>query len=71
MGRIGTEVAKRARGFGMTTLYFDEVRKKDVEDSLQISYTSVDNLLSQSDIVTIHANLTPKTKGLIGEKSFR
>lgn len=70
LGRIGVAVAKRAKGFGMKLLYYDSTRKKNIEEELGIQFASLDNLLKESDFVTIHTNLTPETHHLIGTKQF-
>jgi glyoxylate reductase len=66
LGRIGAAVARRARGFGMTILYHDVVRREDLEAELGIRFTSLDDLLRQSDFVSIHTPLTSQTRHLIG-----
>ncbi len=70
LGRIGAAVARRANGFGMKLLYFDVSRRKDLEDQLGIQYVDLDQLLSESDFITIHANLTSETYHLIGMQQF-
>jgi glyoxylate reductase len=70
LGRIGSAVARRAKGFGMKILYADVARNKQAEDELGIEYVDLDTLLSQSDLITIHVNLTPETNHLIGAKQF-
>jgi len=70
VGRIGGEVAKRAKAFGMNIVYYDIVRRKDLEDSLGIKYVSFNDLLSLSDILSIHTPLTPETKGMINEEAI-
>ncbi len=71
MGRIGTAVARRARGFNMRVLYDDPHRHPDLEKELGILYTSFDNLLRQSDFVTVHTPLVPETHHLIDAAAFR
>jgi glyoxylate reductase len=65
-GRIGRAVARRAGGFGMTVLYHD-VRRADPEDesALSATYVELDELLTQSDFVSLHPNLTPETHHLL------
>jgi glyoxylate reductase len=71
-GRIGRAVAKRAGGFSMRVLYHDAVRADaPVERELSATATDLDTLLSQADFVTLHANLTPDTRHLIGERTLR
>lgn len=66
MGRIGEQVAKRARGFDMTVLYHNRQRKPAAETSLGVKYASRDELLAQSDYVMLTLPLTAETRGLIG-----
>lgn len=71
LGRIGSMVAKRAKGFDMAILYYDVARNKKVEEELGLKYVSLDALLSQADFVTIHTPLTEKTQALIGEEALK
>lgn len=70
LGRIGQAVAKRARGFNMRVLYYDQVRLPQVEAELGVKYCELDELLAQSDFITLHVNLTPQTQGLIDAAAF-
>ncbi len=70
LGRIGAAIAQRAKGFGMKILYYDIIRNEKAEKELGIQYTDLNNLLSQSDFITIHTNLTKETHHLIGAKQF-
>ena len=65
-GRIGAEVAKRAQAFGMRVLAYDPYLSPDVAANLGIELVDRDALLGQSDYISIHAALTPETKGMIG-----
>lgn len=72
LGRIGGEVAKRMRdGFGLKIIYFDAMRNKSLEKKLGIQYTPFKSLLKQSDFISIHVPLTPKTKHMFTLKEFR
>jgi lactate dehydrogenase-like 2-hydroxyacid dehydrogenase len=71
LGRIGTAVARRGRGFGMRVLYHDRVRKPDLEAELGLEHAAVDGLLAQADFVSLHCPLTPETHHLIGERALR
>ena len=66
-GRIGRELAKRARGFDMTILVHDAF-PPSVEEQAALGVASVgmDELLARADFVTLHVNLTPETRHLIG-----
>jgi glyoxylate reductase len=62
LGRIGGAVAQRARGFEMRILYN---RRREIDD---LEYRPLDQLLAESDIVSIHLPLTEETRGLIDER---
>lgn len=70
LGRIGAAVARRARGFQMRLLYYNRTRREDLEQELGISYRPLDDLLRESDFVSIHAPLTPETRHLIGAREL-
>jgi glyoxylate reductase len=61
LGRIGSAVAHRARGFDLRVLY---TRRSQVESDLG-EFRGLDDLLAESDLVTLHTPLTPETAGLI------
>jgi len=71
LGKIGKAVAKRAKGFGMRLVYTDSIRQLDQESLLNITYLSMDELLANSDFVTIHCPLLPETRGLLNESAMR
>ncbi len=72
MGRIGREVARRARVFGASILYYDKVRlPPSVEEELGAKQARLPRLLRASDIVSLHLPLTPETRGIIGERELR
>jgi len=70
MGRIGRAVARRSKGFGMRVLYHDARRDEEAEGELGAKFTSFDELLRESDFVSIHVPLTKETKGMLGAKEF-
>ncbi len=70
-GRIGQAVARRAHGFGMTVLYTDPNRlAPDAEASHKVSFRSFDDLLRESDFVSLHPQLTPATRHLMSSRQF-
>ncbi len=71
MGRIGQAVAKRAIGFGMKLLYSNQRQlPAGIERELGAEFVTVNDLLTQSDFVSLHCPLTPETKHLINRKSL-
>ena len=71
LGRIGTEVAKRAKGFDMTVLYYDPQRRSEEERKLGVEYVSeLSTLLSRSDFICLHVPLSPQTYHLFGAAEF-
>ena len=64
-GRIGQAVARRAAGFGMRLLGHDPAPQPAAE-KLGVEFVPLDELLAQCDFLTLHAALTPQTRGLIG-----
>ncbi len=71
LGRIGLALAKRARGFDMKILYYDVVRREDLEKELGMQYAETDNLLQKADFVSVHVPLLKDTYHLINEKRLR
>ncbi|MCX7981371.1 MAG: D-glycerate dehydrogenase [Syntrophales bacterium] len=72
LGRIGKAVARRAQAFGMTVIYYNRHRLKlEEEQALGVSYRSFDDLLSESDFLSLHVPLTEETRRLIGERELR
>jgi len=70
LGEIGQAVARRARGFGMRILYTSRTPKPEVERKLGCSPVTFDELLAQSDFVTVHVPLTPQTRHMFDAKAF-
>ena len=70
LGRIGTMVARRASGFGLTILYNKREPDPELEKELGISFSSLDDLLAKSDIVSVHVPLTEETKGMFNKELF-
>lgn len=70
-GRIGRAVARRAHGFSMRTLYWGPRRIAETEErELGLVYLPLDQLLAESDFVSLHAPLKPETVHLIGEREL-
>jgi len=70
MGRIGGEVAKRAKGFNMNILYCDVRHREDLEKELGAKRVSLEELLRQSDFVCLHTPHNKETEKLIGKKEL-
>jgi len=71
LGRIGAEVAKRAKGFDMRIIYYDTTRRPDMEKKLGVEFRELENLLAESDFVTVHCPLVRETHHLIGDEQFK
>lgn len=69
-GRIGTEVAARARAFGMPVLAFDELVKKGPAGFEWVRHVDRDTLLRDADVVTLHLPLTDHTRHSIGARQL-
>ena len=65
MGRIGRQVAKRAKAFDMTVLYHNRRRDEAAEAALGARYSPFDDLLAQADFVMLCPPLTDQTRGMI------
>ena len=70
LGRIGMEVARRAKGFGMNLIYFDVVRRTELEHQLEIQYMELERLLQEADFVSLHVPLTEETREMIGQEEL-
>jgi D-3-phosphoglycerate dehydrogenase len=70
-GRIGQAVARRSRGFKMKVIAYDPPVKASIEKTKGVSYRDLDDLLRESDFVSIHCPLTRETHHLIGEREFK
>jgi D-3-phosphoglycerate dehydrogenase len=71
LGRIGSAVAIRAKGFGMKVIAYDPFIKKAKADSLGvILYDRLEDLLRDVDVITFHTPLTPSTRNMIAAKEI-
>jgi len=71
LGRIGKGVARRARGFEMKILAYDVCRDNDFAYKYNVQFVELDELLKNSDFISIHTPLNANTKNLIGEKQLK
>ncbi len=69
-GRIGQAVARRAVGFQMRVLAFDP-SPGEAAGRLGVEHVSLETLLAESDFVSVHAALTPQTRGLLGASELK
>lgn len=70
LGAVGLEVAKRGRGFGMRVLYHDATPRPKEERRYGLAYVDMDQLLGESDFISLHVPLTKETHHLIGEREL-
>ncbi|MDQ2680712.1 MAG: phosphoglycerate dehydrogenase [Candidatus Eremiobacteraeota bacterium] len=70
LGRIGSEVASRARAFGMTVIACDPYVADSRARAQDVSLVLLDELLRDADIVTLHLPLNAQTKNLMGREQF-
>jgi D-lactate dehydrogenase len=71
MGHIGQHTAKIANGFEMNVLAYDVHQNEELAKQLNITYVSLDELLNKSDVVSLHAPLTPDNYHLINHHSIQ
>ena len=70
LGRIGGAIARRAKGFDMDVIYYDEHRRRDLEGELGVRYAPLKELLTESDYVSLHVPLTASTRHMIGKREL-
>jgi glyoxylate reductase len=70
-GKIGQAVMRRSRGFGMKVLVFDPPLRAMIEKKRGVQYRDLDDLLRESDFLSLHCPLTKQTHHLIGEREFQ
>jgi phosphoglycerate dehydrogenase-like enzyme len=71
LGDIGKKLARRLSGFQTTILAHDVARDEAFASEHNVRYVELDDLLRESDFVSIHAPLLPSTRGMIGERQLR
>ena len=69
-GNIGRKVARRAKAFETNLVYYDACNVPEIESELGARKVSLAELVSTSDIITLHAPLLKETRGLIGAREF-
>ena len=71
LGEIGSAVARRAKGFDMNIIYTGPNRKPEQEEALGASYVSLDELLEQSDFITLNAAYSDDLHHLFNKETFK
>lgn len=70
LGKIGAHTAKMARSFGMKVVAYSPHTKEDEAKKLRCKLVSLDELLAKSDVISLHAPLTPETKHMINAETI-
>ena len=70
LGRVGSEVARRAKSFAMRLLSFDPFVSAEYAANLEVELTTLDSVLAESDFVTLHTPLSDSTRHLIDKASL-
>lgn len=70
LGQIGVLIARRAKAFEMNLVYSDVIRNESAEAELGIRKIELDNLLAESDVISLHIPLMDSTRHIIGEREF-
>jgi D-3-phosphoglycerate dehydrogenase len=70
MGRIGTEVARRAIVFGMRVLAYDPYLTLSRANALQVELVELDEIFGRCDFITVHMPMSDETKGMINTAAF-
>ena len=71
VGRVGGEVARRMKAFNMTMIGYDPFLPKDVADSLGVRLTTLEEVITTADFMTIHTPLLPETRNMISLAQFK
>jgi C-terminal binding protein len=72
LGRIGTAAALRAKAFGFRVVFYDPHRPNGADRALGVARArTLEELLAQSDVLSVHAPLTPETRGMLGLAQLR
>jgi glyoxylate reductase len=71
LGRIGSAMVPRAKGFNMKIIYHDDYRDPSNDKELGVVRKTLNEVLKESDFISLHVPLTPETHHMIGEKQFK
>lgn len=70
LGRIGSELAKRAQAFGMTVIAYDPFLTEEKADQLNVQLATVDHILAKADFISVHTPKNKETEGMINKQAF-
>jgi D-3-phosphoglycerate dehydrogenase len=70
LGRVGAAVARRLKAFDVGLLYYSRTRRRELESYIGIEWAELDDLLSRSDVVSLHVPGTSETHHMIGPREF-
>jgi D-3-phosphoglycerate dehydrogenase len=70
LGRVGTQVARRAQAFGMEVVAYDPYVSEELARASKITLLELDDVLAQSDFVTLHSSLTSGSRGLLNAEKI-
>jgi phosphoglycerate dehydrogenase-like enzyme len=70
LGRLGTDVARIGKAFGMQVIAWSQNMTRETTDPLGVELVSKDLLFQRADVVTVHLVLSDRTRGLIGEREL-
>jgi len=70
LGRVGAAVARRLKAFDVGLLYYSRTRRRELESYIGIEWAELDDLLSRSDIISLHVPGTSETHHMIGPREF-
>ena len=71
LGRVGTEVARIALAFGMNVIAWGPTLTRERAESAQVSYMTLEEVLQNADVVSVHLKLSDQSKGLLNEQRLR
>lgn len=70
LGRIGQSVARKAQGFGMPVIAYDPFLPPEIAEKLGVKLVDFDTLLAESDVISIHMNLTDENFHMFDREAF-
>jgi len=70
LGRIGTQVAKKALGLGMVVMGYDKFKSPDLVIKDGIEFAELEDIYRKADYITVHTTMTDETRNMISDKQF-